>query len=381
MDADRRLPRTTSDTTTDAPAVRLVQSVLQQAVDCGASDVHVEPVEGALRVRLRVDGRLREIGRHPTALAPAVASRLKILARLDIAERRLPQDGRLTFAGRSGPVDVRVSALPTVHGESLVLRLLRPLDDRLGLTGLGLHDSALTQLRNALAAAHGMVLVSGPTGSGKTTTLYAALREIDAVERNVVTAEDPVEARLAGVNQVQINEEIGLGFATALRSFLRQDPDVILVGEIRDAVTAEIAVRAALTGHVVLSTVHANDAASTVTRLVEMGVAPFLVAAALRLVVAQRLVRRRCRECGGAGCAACGGSGFRGRIGLFETLAVDEGMRERIARGAGASELREAARCQGAASLADAARLAVAQGMTTEVEAARHIDGLVSDQS
>lgn len=377
MDADRRQTRTTPDMTSEAPAVRLVQTTLERAADAGASDVHLEPIEGAFRVRLRIDGTLQEIGRYPIGLAPAVVSRLKILSRLDIAERRLPQDGRLTFSSSNGgAIDVRVSALPTVYGESIVLRLLRPPSQHLGLAGLGLQAQALDQLRAALAAAHGMVLVTGPTGSGKTTTLYAALREIDAEARNVVTAEDPVEARIAGVNQVQVNEEIGFGFATALRAFLRQDPDVILVGEIRDSITAEIAVRAALTGHVVLSTLHANDAASTITRLIEMGVAPFLVAAALRLVVAQRLVRRCCTECAGGGCTNCRMSGFRGRIGLFETLPLDEGMRDCITRGANLSQLRHEVAERRLTTLAQAARSSTLAGHTTLAEAARSIEGL-----
>ena len=369
------LPGRGRDSGGEGSLVRSIDAALAAAADCGASDIHFEPQQGGVRVRVRVDGCLRDLQRLPPGSAAAVASRLKLMARMDIAERRLPQDGRLEIVSPAGErVEARASALPTIHGEKLVLRLLRSSAETPSLDALGLDPENRDILRRALAANSGMVIVTGPTGSGKSTTLYAALGEIDVAGRNVVTAEDPVERRIAGANQVQVNDEIGLTFATALRAFLRQDPDVILVGEIRDRDTAEIAVRAALTGHLVLTTLHANDAAATVARLVDMGVAPFLVAASLRLVVAQRLVRTCCTGCRGAGCTACARTGLRGRTGVFEALTMTEALRRMVSLGAGADELRHAAVTAGMRPLAASAQALIARGMTTTAEILRAVD-------
>ncbi|GMM60670.1 GspE/PulE family protein [Novosphingobium pituita] len=368
----------------DAPVIRLINGLLAEGLRQGASDIHLEPYEQALVVRLRRDGQLAELLRLPAHVAPLVASRIKVMARLDIAERRLPQDGRmaLDLAGRL--VDVRVSTLPSRAGERVVLRLLDKARAGIGLSSLGLDGAAESVLRQALAQPNGIVLVTGPTGSGKTTTLYAALGLLGDGTRNILTVEDPVEYAVEGVGQTQVNPRLGLTFAAGLRAILRQDPDVVMVGEIRDAETAQIAVQAALTGHLVLATVHTNDAAGAVTRLRDMGVEPFLLAATLRAVIAQRLLRRLCPDCAreepldmrlaailglepGAmvrraqGCADCGQSGHAGRIGVYEALRVDEGLRRLIHDEADEARLADHAFAH-APRLADAARALVVGG-------------------
>lgn len=354
--------------TADAPVIRLCNAILLNAIKKRASDVHVEPYEKVLRVRYRIDGVLHDEMSPPVKLKNAIASRLKIMASLDIAERRLPQDGRIKLKlGRGREMDFRVSVLPTIWGEKVVLRLLDKTNLQLDMKELGFDDGALKRFRSAISEPHGMVLVTGPTGSGKTTTLYAALTELNDASRNISTAEDPVEYNLRGINQVHMHEDIGLNFAAALRSFLRQDPDVIMVGEVRDFETAEIAVKAALTGHLVLSTLHTNDAPSTVTRLLNMGVEPFLVTASVNLVLAQRLARRICDECKrevpfevqaltdvgfteeqasnatlfrGAGCHACNGTGYRGRVALYEVMPFTERLKEMVLQGCSTAELK-----------------------------------------
>jgi type IV pilus assembly protein PilB len=379
-----------------APVVRLVNALLVEAVRRHASDVHIEPYERTLRVRFRIDGVLCEMMHPPLAFHSAIATRLKVLAQLDIAERRLPQDGRLRFRSPDGgETDVRISVLPTAFGEKLVLRVLDRSHLERDLESLGFEASALHELRSAIARPCGLVLVTGPTGSGKTTTLYAALAELNTPGINICTVEDPIEFPLFGVNQVQARDDIGLGFAIALRAFLRQDPDVVMVGEIRDLETADIAVKAALTGHLVLSTLHTSDAPSAVTRLIDMGVAPFLVAASVTLVVAQRLVRLVCAACArehampiaavraagwdgalfatrqGAGCAACGGTGFRGRAAVYELLPLGEDLREGLATGASVLELRRLARGAGMRTLRQAALALAASGVTSVEEIVR----------
>lgn len=366
------------DVTAEAPAVRLVDALLARAVERGASDIHFEPYEDCFRVRYRIDGLLEEVMRPPVALRDPTLSRLKILATLDIAERRLPQDGRFRLpAGEGPPIDFRISVLPTLHGEKVVLRLLDPSRVALELGALGFSPPALALLRHTLAQPHGMILVTGPTGSGKSSTLYAALAALNHVSRNLSTIEDPVELHLPGVNQVAVNDEIGLSFAAVLRALLRQDPDILMVGEIRDAETASMAVRAALTGHLVLTTLHANDTASALVRLIDMGVAPYLVASAVTLVIAQRLLRRRCRDCRGAEpagpCHSCGGNRYRGRLALFEVLPVSATIRSLVQAGASAVEIRSQAIRDGLETLACAARRAGAAGDTDEAEILRTI--------
>ncbi len=383
-------------TTRDEPVVRYVDALLAEAVRRRASDVHVEPGEGSLRVRMRVDGMLVAVAPPPPAVAAAIVSRVKVMAQLDIAERRLPQDGRLRVAQPAGDaLDVRVSILPTVHGEKLALRLLDRAQQAPRLDALGMDEQALAALRGALAHPHGLVLATGPTGSGKTTTLYAALAEFDREARNVCTVEDPVEVQLDGVNQVAVRDDVGLSFATVLRALLRQDPDVIMVGEIRDRQTADIALKAALTGHLVLSTLHTNDAPAAVTRLLDMGMPPFLVAGALVLVVAQRLVRLLCPRCAAphpvatdalgaagwrdapftprrpVGCADCGGTGFRGRAAAYEVMAAGELLRERVVAGASTLELRRLARAEGMRTLRQAGLELAARGLTSVEEVVR----------
>jgi len=379
-------------TAAQAPVVRFVNALLAEAASRRASDIHIEPYADTLRVRLRIDGVLCEVAPPPPALAGAITNRVKVMAQLDIAERRLPQDGRLRLRlPDGGQADVRVSVLPTLFGETLVLRLLdcTRLDRR--LDALGLDHEALALLRDALARPHCLLLATGPTGSGKTTTLYAALAALDTAASNVCTVEDPVEVHLHGVNQVHAREDVGLSFATALRALLRQDPDVIMVGEIRDLDTADIAVKAALTGHLVLSTLHTNDAASAVTRLLDMGIPPFLVAGSLVLIVAQRLVRVVCARCSrectvqadvlrtagwrggpfsprrGGGCRECAGAGYRGRTAVYELLPVGDVLRERIVAGASALELGRLARANGMRTLRQSA-LALAAGGVTSIE-------------
>ena len=384
--------------TDEPPIVRLVNTILIDALTRRASDIHWEPYEHVFRLRLRVDGILHETWTLPRRLEPAVISRLKIMASLDIAERRLPQDGRIRLRHRNREADLRVSILPTAFGEKCVIRILDKEAVRLDLTDLGFAGPALDVFQRALRQPYGMVLITGPTGSGKTTTLYAGIHGINSPEINIATAEDPVEYHLKGVNQVQINDGIGRTFAAVLRSFLRQDPDVILVGETRDLETAQIAVRAALTGHLVLSTVHTNDCASTITRLVDMGIPAYLVASSLLLIVAQRLARRVCDSCAealeidesaltshghvptgrgrltlarGKGCERCNFTGMRGRIALYELMPITEPIKDLIVRGAPVQELRATAQAQGMKTLRDAGIARVLEGTTTVDEMLR----------
>jgi type IV pilus assembly protein PilB len=382
--------------TEEAPVVRLVNALLTDAIRKRASDVHVEPYEKMLRVRFRIDGVLYEIMQPPLRLKNALTSRIKVMAKLDIAERRLPQDGRIKMklAGQKD-MDFRVSVLPTMFGEKVVLRLLDKSNLQLDMTKLGFEDKALKHFKEAINKPFGMVLVTGPTGSGKTTTLYSALAELNKVGTNISTAEDPIEFNLVGINQVQMHDEIGLNFAASLRAFLRQDPDVIMVGEIRDFETAEIGVKAALTGHLVLSTLHTNDAPSTVNRLLNMGVEPFLVASSVNLIMAQRLARVICQNCKeenpvapevlkefgwtgdpfmtyrGAGCSHCGGTSYKGRIALYEVMPLADELREAILSGATALDLKRTAVQAGMKSLRQSGLSKVAEGVTTIEEVMR----------
>ena len=380
----------------ETPVVRLVNAVLASAIQKGASDVHFEPYEKQYRIRFRIDGVLYEVMEPPPKYRDTITSRLKVMAKLDIAERRLPQDGRiklrLSADGAAREIDFRVSCLPTLHGEKIVLRLLDRGKLMLDMSRLGLEPESLKRLEEAIRRPWGLVLVTGPTGSGKTSTLYSAISRLNTPAANIMTAEDPVEFNLAGVNQVQTRDSTGLTFAVALRSFLRQDPNVILVGEIRDLETAEIAIKAALTGHLVLSTLHTNDAAGTIHRLVNMGIEPFLVAGAVSLVCAQRLVRRICTGCAedepteppvleaigfgadeaarvtprrGAGCERCGGRGYRGRIGLYEVMAVTERFGEMVRAGASTAELRSRAVEGGMVTLRASGLRKIAAGLTS----------------
>ena len=371
----------------EAPVIRLVQAILRQAVGRRASDVHFEPLERRFRVRYRIDGVLQEGGDPPVHLQRPVVSRLKIMAGMNIAEKRLPQDGRARINVAARTLDLRVSSLPTVHGESVVLRLLEPESLRLGLAELGLHCDDQQTLGRLLALSDGIVLVTGPTGSGKTTTLYACLHQLNQPDRKIITVEDPVEYQLAGVNQVPVCREAGMTFAAALRAMLRQAPNIIMVGEIRDRETAESAIHAALTGHLVFSTLHTNDAVGAVTRLIDLGVKPFLVASTLRAVLSQRLVRRICPVCAGpqapasipaeaaggtfrhgAGCPACEGTGYHGRLGIFELLAVDEEMERLIHEGVGVARLRAHARAAGMRTLREDGWRKAREGLTTVEE-------------
>jgi general secretion pathway protein E len=355
----------------DAPAIRLVNALLCEAAKAGASDVHLEPYERRTAVRFRVDGVLHEVLAPPAHLHPRVAARVKVMAGLDIAERRLPQDGRIRVKVGGRDVDVRVSLVPTGFGERVVLRLLDRADAHGTLADLGLSVPTVTALDRLLAQSHGLVLVTGPTGSGKTTTLYAALRRLDPATRNVMTIEDPVEYQLRGIGQLQVNPRIDLGFAAGLRAILRQDPDVILVGEIRDRETVEIALQAALTGHLVLSTLHTNDAASAVTRLLDMRVEPYLIASSLLAVLAQRLVRRACAACGHAGCEACRGTGYRGRTAIHELLRVDDDVRALVMARADATAVRRRAVAAGMTTLREDGAAKARAGITTEAEVLR----------
>jgi type IV pilus assembly protein PilB len=386
----------------DAPVVRLVNVVLMSAIQKGASDIHIEPYEKELRVRYRIDGILYNIMSPPMKYRDAIVSRVKIMSKLDIAEKRLPQDGRIKIryneSGEPKEIDFRVSVLPTLFGEKIVLRLLDKDKLMLDMTKLGFEPESLTKLETAIARPWGMVLVTGPTGSGKTNTLYSSISKINTPETNIMTAEDPVEFNLAGVNQVQVKENIGLNFAAALRSFLRQDPNIILVGEIRDFETAEIAVKAALTGHLVLSTLHTNDAPSTINRLMNMGIEPFLVASSVHLICAQRLVRRICTNCKepnpmtpealvtagfseedagsvtpmkGAGCDRCNTTGYKGRVGLYEVMEIGEELRELILVGASGLELRRKAMEEGMITLRGSGLRKVKEGVTTIEEVVR----------
>ncbi len=382
----------------DEPAVRLINDIFTDAVRRGASDIHVEPYEGELRVRYRLDGILREMMRPPPSMAAALTSRLKILADLNIAERRIPQDGRIKIRLGDRVIDFRVSTLPTLFGERIALRILDKERLALDLESFGMEARAERVLLRAIADTTGMVLVTGPTGSGKTTTLYSALVRLNTPEVNIMTAEDPVEYSLPGINQVQVRPKIGLTFASTLRAFLRQDPNIVMVGEIRDRETGDIAVKAALTGHLVLSTLHTNDAATTTTRLVDMGIEAFNLAAALRAITAQRLVRRICRRCRteadypaevlrslgleagtgaawvfsrGAGCDACGGSGYAGRQGLYEVLPMSPAIRRLVLAGASGEEIERRAVAEGMVTLREDGLLKAREGIVTLDEVLR----------
>jgi type IV pilus assembly protein PilB len=382
----------------DAPVVRLVNVVLLNAIRKGASDIHLEPYEKRMRVRYRIDGVLHEEMTPPLKLKSALSSRMKIMSQLDIAERRLPQDGRIKLKlGKDREMDFRVSVLPTMWGEKIVLRLLDKSNLQLDMTKLGFDTKPLGDFKWAIGQPWGMVLVTGPTGSGKTTTLYSALTDLNKADVNISTAEDPVEYNLHGINQVQMHDEIGLNFAMSLRAFLRQDPDIIMVGEIRDFETAEIAVKAALTGHLVLSTLHTNDAPATISRLLNMGVEPFLITASVNLVLAQRLARKICNDCKqpitveeevlreigfeddqmsatikkGAGCGTCNGSGYKGRVALYEVMRFDENLKEMVLQGASAAELKAAAIKNGMSTLRMSGIRKVIEGVTTTDEIVR----------
>ena len=386
----------------EAPIIKLVNLILTDAVKRGASDIHIEPYERELRVRFRVDGILQSVMTPPLKLKDAMTSRVKIMAKLDISEKRLPQDGRIMIKYRHNSrikeLDFRVSTVPTLFGEKLVMRLLDKENLRLDMTKLGFEPESLVKFERAILRPYGMVLVTGPTGSGKTNTLYSSVSRLNTPDTNIMTAEDPIEFQLAGINQVQMKDQIGLNFASALRAFLRQDPNIILVGEIRDFETAEIAVKAALTGHLVLSTLHTNDAPSTISRLMNMGIEPFLVATSVNLICAQRLVRRICGNCKeplelpqqtlldagftpeeaksatifhGKGCATCNKNGYKGRVGLYEVMEVTDELRELILVGASALELKKKALDVGMISLRRSGLTKVTQGQTTLDEVLR----------
>ncbi len=382
----------------EAPIIRVVNFIIARAIERGASDIHLEPYEKVLRVRYRIDGILRDVDSPPKRLQTAIISRVKIMSRLNIAENRLPQDGRIKLRISGKEIDFRVSTIPTLFGESVVIRILDQESVPLNLGSLGFSPEALPAFREMVTAPHGMVLVTGPTGSGKTTTLYGALQEIRTAERKVITIEDPVEYQIPGVNQIQVKPQIGLTFASGLRSIVRQDPDVILVGEIRDRETAEIAIHSALTGHMVLSTLHTNDAAGAIARLLEMGVEEYLLPSSLTGVLAQRLVRTICKACSvpreispafreeilrdagfvaegdirvGRGCEACGGTGFHGRMGIFEILPVRDRIRELILARADAGAIRASALADGMVLLREDGFAKVRRGVTTIEEVVR----------
>jgi general secretion pathway protein E len=369
------------ETEDDAPIIRMINALLTHAVRDGASDIHIEAFEDASLVRFRIDGTLRDIVRPRRALHAALVSRIKIMASLDIAEKRLPQDGRISLRVGGRALDVRVSTLPTGHGERVVLRLLEKDLSRIELSRLGMGEQVLARFDALVHQPHGIVLVTGPTGSGKTTTLYGALRRLDRTVSNIMTVEDPIEYDLEGIGQTQVNARIDMSFARALRSILRQDPDIVMIGEIRDLETAQIAVQASLTGHLVLATLHTNDSAAAVTRLMDMGVEPFLLSSSLLGVLAQRLVRRLCPHCrlpdaagGGwhaAGCAQCGGTGYRGRTGIYELLVVDEGIRALVHAGAAEAEVRRVAEVSGMIPMRADAQRWVAAGVTSQEEVLR----------
>jgi general secretion pathway protein E len=355
----------------DAPIIRMLNALLTQAARDGASDIHIEPYERHSSVRFRIDGTLREVVQPNRALHAALISRLKIMAELDIAEKRLPQDGRISLRLGSRAVDVRVSTLPSAHGERAVLRLLDKSEARLTLEAVGMQGRVLAQIDQLIGQPHGILLVTGPTGSGKTTSLYAALQRLDASRNNIMTVEDPIEYELPGVGQTQVNNKIDLSFAKALRAILRQDPDVIMIGEIRDHETAQIAIQASLTGHLVLATLHTNDAASAVNRLIDMGVEPFLLSSSLLGVLAQRLVRKRCHACAGAGCDACGQTGYAGRTGVFELLVASDEIRAQIHNRAAEADLRATALAQGMVLMREDGQRLVDAGVTSAEELLR----------
>ncbi|MGB8848219.1 MAG: type IV-A pilus assembly ATPase PilB, partial [Candidatus Acidiferrales bacterium] len=386
----------------EAPIIKLVNLILTDAVKRGASDIHVEPYEKEYRVRFRIDGILQNVMTPPLKLKDAITSRVKIMSKLDISEKRLPQDGRIMIKyardGKKKELDFRVSIVPTLFGEKIVMRLLDKENLRLDMTKLGFEAESLAKFERNILRPYGMVLVTGPTGSGKTNTLYSSVARLNTPETNIMTAEDPVEFQLAGINQVQMKEQIGLNFASALRSFLRQDPNIILVGEIRDFETAEIAVKAALTGHLVLSTLHTNDAPSTISRLMNMGIEPFLVATSVNLICAQRLVRRVCSNCKepsqmpaqalidagvapdeaanmvvyvGRGCSVCNNSGYKGRVGLYEVMEINDDLRELILVGASSLELKKKSLEIGMITLRKSGLIKMALGQTTMEEVLR----------
>jgi type IV pilus assembly protein PilB len=386
----------------EAPIIKLVNLILSDSIKKGASDIHLEPYEKDFRVRFRIDGILYNMMNPPLRLKDAITSRVKIMAKMDISEKRLPQDGRIkirtSFDSKKKEIDYRVSTLPTLFGEKVVLRILDRDNLPLDMAKLGFEDISLKRVEEGILKPYGMVLVTGPTGSGKTSTLYAALNRLNTPETNIMTAEDPVEYNFRGINQVQIREQIGLTFAAALRSFLRQDPNIILVGEIRDFETTEIAIKAALTGHLVLSSVHTNDAASTISRLLNMGIEPFLVATSVHLICAQRLIRKICRECKtevktplqalinagftqeeakliqsykGEGCRACNGTGYKGRVGLYEVMEISESIQELILVGASAREIKRKAVEEGMLTLRSSGLAKIKAGMTTLDEVLR----------
>ena len=381
-----------TDLADDAPVVKLINGLLTDAVKRGASDIHIEPFEHEMRVRYRVDGALQEVMKPPVKMRAALTSRVKIMAQLNIAERRVPQDGRIKLKMGARVIDFRVSTLPVLFGEKIVLRILDKGNLTLDLTKFGFEPAAEKDLMRAILNPYGMVLVTGPTGSGKTTTLYSALSRINTMEVNIMTAEDPVEYNLMGINQVLVRNEVGMTFAAALKAFLRQDPNIIMVGEIRDLETGSIAIKAALTGHLVLSTLHTNDAPSTITRMIDMGIEPFNVASAVNLIVAQRLVRRICSGCKqehkyppeeldsmgiareeanqttyfkGAGCDTCNGTGYKGRQGLYEVMSMTSGVRRGILKGASVEELQQLAVKEGMLTLRMDGMLKVKRGITT----------------
>ena len=355
----------------DAPLIRMLNALLTQAVRDGASDIHIEPYERHSVVRFRVDGDLREIVQPNRALHSALISRLKIMAELDIAEKRIPQDGRISLRLGQRAVDVRVSTLPNAHGERAVLRLLDKSAAHFSLDALGMQGRVRQDFEALVRKPHGIVLVTGPTGSGKTTTLYAALQRLDAKRTNIMTVEDPIEYELPGIAQTQVQAKIELSFAKALRAILRQDPDVVMIGEIRDTETAQIAVQASLTGHLVLATLHTNDATSAVTRLVDMGIEPFLVSSALVGVLGQRLVRKLCTHCQGAGCEHCGQGGYAGRTGVFELMLASERIKAMIHQEASEADIRAQAIQEGMVLLHDDGKRLIDQGLTSAEELAR----------
>jgi type IV pilus assembly protein PilB len=386
------------DAIEEAPVIKLVNLILGEAISRGASDIHVEPYEKNFRIRYRIDGVLYDVMQPPVRLKAALTSRIKIMSELDIAERRLPQDGRIKLKMKKKAVDLRVSTLPTLFGEKIVMRILDKSNLTLDLSQLGFEEKAMADFNEAIRSPFGMVLVTGPTGSGKTTTLYSALSTVNDIEVNIMTAEDPVEYNLMGINQVHVREEIGLTFASALRSFLRQDPDIVMVGEIRDFETAEIAVKAALTGHLVLSTLHTNDAPSTVSRLLNMGIESFLVSASVVLILAQRLCRRICENCKeeeeipekalldigfnledlgtfksykGKGCQNCSGTGYKGRRALYEVMPVTDALKDMILKGASSIELKKAAIEQGMKTLRMSGLTKIKDGETSVEEILR----------
>jgi general secretion pathway protein E len=359
------------ETSDDAPIIRMLNALLTQAARDGASDIHIEPYERHSSVRFRVDGTLREVVQPNRALHAALISRLKIMAELDIAEKRLPQDGRISLRIGTRAVDVRVSTLPSAHGERAVLRLLDKSESKLSLESVGMQGGALARFEHLIAQPHGIILVTGPTGSGKTTTLYAALQRLDASRSNIMTVEDPIEYELPGVGQTQVNSKIDLTFAKALRAILRQDPDIIMIGEIRDFETAQIAIQASLTGHLVLATLHTNDAASAVTRLTDMGIEPFLLSSSLLGVLAQRLVRKLCIHCQGTGCGECGQTGYAGRTGVFELLVTDDAIRAQIHSQASEAAIRDAALAAGMTLMREDGERLVAAGITSREELLR----------